>query len=312
MVSGQNIKTINNQSILGSGNIQISTSGTIDSNLSLTSENPVQNKVITQAINDKYSKPQTGIPSTDLDTTTQTNLGKAATAIQSSDLATVATSGSYTDLNNRPSIPAAQVNSDWNATSGVAEILHKPTIPDAQIQSDWNQSDNTKKDFIKNKPSIPAAQVNADWNAVSGVAEILNKPTIPVIPTNVSAFNNDVGYLTTHQDVSGKADKVSGGTSGNFAGIDNSGNLIDSGCKASDFLTQHQDISGKENKVTVNTNPTVSGTLELADNTEYRFTNTTATLAVNTPSSYPDDYISLLVFVSGSTATSFTYPSTWK
>ena len=46
-----------------------------------------------------------------------------------------------------------QVNSDWNAVSGVAEILNKPTIP--------------------------AAQVNSDWNAVSGVAEILNKPTIP-------------------------------------------------------------------------------------------------------------------------------------
>ena len=28
-------------------------------------------------------------------------------------------------------IPAAQVNSDWNANSGVAEILNKPTIPDA-------------------------------------------------------------------------------------------------------------------------------------------------------------------------------------
>ena len=46
-----------------------------------------------------------------------------------------------------------QVNSDWNAVSGVAEILNKPTIP--------------------------AAQVNSDWNATSGVAEILNKPTIP-------------------------------------------------------------------------------------------------------------------------------------
>ena len=54
-------------------------------------------------------------------------------------------------------LPAAQVNSDWNASSGVAEILNKPTIP--------------------------AAQVNSDWNATSGVAEILNKPTIPVIPT---------------------------------------------------------------------------------------------------------------------------------
>lgn len=47
------------------------------------------------------------------------------------------------------------VNADWNAVSGDAQIL--------------------------NKPSIPAAQVNSDWNAVSGVAEILNKPTIPSI-----------------------------------------------------------------------------------------------------------------------------------
>lgn len=44
-------------------------------------------------------------------------------------LATVATSGSYNDLSNKPTIPAAQVNSDWNASSGVAEILNKPTIP---------------------------------------------------------------------------------------------------------------------------------------------------------------------------------------
>jgi len=61
-------------------------------------------------------------------------------------------SGSYTDLTNTPTIPAAQVNSDWNATSGVAQIL--------------------------NKPVIPTSQVNADWNATSGVAQILNKPAV--------------------------------------------------------------------------------------------------------------------------------------
>jgi hypothetical protein len=36
-------------------------------------------------------------------------------------------------------------------------------------------------------------------------------------------------------DYSGKADKVSGATSGNFAGLDANGNLTDSGSKASDF-----------------------------------------------------------------------------
>ena len=48
------------------------------------------------------------------------------------DLATVATSGSYNDLSD------------------------KPTIPSGQIQSDWAQSDNTSVDYIKNKPTIPS------------------------------------------------------------------------------------------------------------------------------------------------------------
>ena len=50
----------------------------------------------------------------------------------------------------------ANVNADWNATTGDALILNKPTIP--------------------------SAQVNSDWLATSGVAEILNKPTS--LPTN--------------------------------------------------------------------------------------------------------------------------------
>lgn len=51
---------------------------TIDSDMSTTSENPVQNKVITNALNDK---------------------------VNSSDLAKVATSGSFTDLINVPTLP---------------------------------------------------------------------------------------------------------------------------------------------------------------------------------------------------------------
>ena len=59
-------------------------------------------------------------------------------------LATVATTGSYNDLINLPTIPAAQVNSDWNATSGLARILNKPTI------FSGNYSD------LSGRPSIPA------------------------------------------------------------------------------------------------------------------------------------------------------------
>lgn len=50
LVSGTNIKTINNQSLLGSGNITIQEGGTIDTTMSTTSTNAVQNKVITSAL----------------------------------------------------------------------------------------------------------------------------------------------------------------------------------------------------------------------------------------------------------------------
>lgn len=35
---------------------------------------------------------------------------------------------SYNDLSDKPTIPAAQVKADWNALSGMAEILNKPTL----------------------------------------------------------------------------------------------------------------------------------------------------------------------------------------
>ena len=37
--------------------------------------------------------------------------------------------GDYNTLTNRPTIPPAQINSDWNATSGLGVILNKPTVP---------------------------------------------------------------------------------------------------------------------------------------------------------------------------------------
>ena len=57
---------------------------TVDSALSSTSENPVQNKVINAALQTKgtYSKPSGGIPATDLAQAVQTSLSKADSAYQ--------------------------------------------------------------------------------------------------------------------------------------------------------------------------------------------------------------------------------------
>lgn len=61
LISGHNIKTINGQDVLGQGDIAISGGGTVDSELSETSENPVQNKVITAALNGKQDSLVSGI-----------------------------------------------------------------------------------------------------------------------------------------------------------------------------------------------------------------------------------------------------------
>lgn len=61
------------------------------------------------------------------------------------DLAAVATSGSYTDLSNTPTIPAAQVNSDWNASSGISQILNRPAVRHVTSVSDagWSGAENS-------------------------------------------------------------------------------------------------------------------------------------------------------------------------
>lgn len=73
-------------------------------------------------------------------------------------LATVATTGSYNDLTDKPS-SVSQVQSDWNEANGSAVdfIKNKPSIPAVQIQSDWNQASTGSLDFIVNKPTIPTA-----------------------------------------------------------------------------------------------------------------------------------------------------------
>lgn len=57
---------------------------------------------------------------------------------------------------------------------------------------------------------VTAAE-KAAWNGKSNFSgsynDLSDKPTIPTVPSKVSAFTNDAGYLTRHQDISGKEDK---------------------------------------------------------------------------------------------------------
>ena len=83
-------------------------------------------------------------------------------------LAPVATSGSYVDLSNKPQIPAAQVNADWNATEGVAQILNKPSV---YTQSETDTLLNAKAnadDVYTKSETYSKSQVDTALNAVSG------------------------------------------------------------------------------------------------------------------------------------------------
>lgn len=76
-------------------------------------------------------------------------------------------------IKNKPTIPAAQVNSDWNATSGVAEILNKPTIPDelADLADDVNHRlvTDTDKTTWNDERAVNLELMTEDLNDVKTV-----------------------------------------------------------------------------------------------------------------------------------------------
>lgn len=63
-------------------------------------------------------------------------------------------------------------------------------------------------------PGGAVSSVNGKTGAVTLTAQdvhaLPDTMQIPFVPTKVSAFENDAGYLTEHQDISGKVDKVDG------------------------------------------------------------------------------------------------------
>lgn len=88
------------------------------------------------------------------------------------DLPEVARTGSYNDLDDKPDIPAAQVNSDWAATEGVARILNKPPIPAAQVNSDWTATSGVTE--IRNKPALGtmSAEAASDYAKISAIPDL--------------------------------------------------------------------------------------------------------------------------------------------
>ncbi len=205
---------------------------TVDSTWVQNSTNPAESQLIQGALADKADKSNTY-------TKTETD-NLLAGKVSTGTLATVASSGSYTDLTNTPTIPAAQVQSSWTEsdTTSKAYILGKPTL--AAVATTGAYSDlsgtpdlSTKQDTLVSGTNIKTVngnsilgsgnieissggtQVQSDWTEAdsSSMAYILHKPNLAAVatsgsyadlsntPTNVSTFTNDAGYLTQHQSL---------------------------------------------------------------------------------------------------------------
>lgn len=125
-------------------------------------------------------------------------------------------------------------------------------------------------EYIENQPDSSSALPEATEDDVNKVLSIdsdgqyvlsqvsynnlTNKPEIPTIPSNVSAFENDAGYLTEHQDISDKVDSSSlanVATTGSYEDLINKPSIpvVPSNISAfnndAGYLTEHQDIAGK-------------------------------------------------------------------
>lgn len=128
-----------------------------------------------------------------------------------SDLATVATSGDYNDLTNKPTIPSAQVNSDWNATSGVAQILNKPDIPNVSQVANTGTSitvGSTSYNVVTTySPSGNANTYTApSWSAMDNACGELDFRT-HVDDTSIGVNTDDELYVKSLS-----ADKLTNGT----------------------------------------------------------------------------------------------------
>ena len=122
-------------------------------------------------------------------------------------------------------------------------------------------------------PTVPA-WAKSSTKPIYTAAEVGALPDDTVIPSKVSELTNDVGYLTQHQDISGKADTVdlsAVATSGSYNDLTDKPTIpilptnVSAFNNDAGYLTQHQDISGKANTADLATVATSGSYMDLAN-----------------------------------------------
>jgi hypothetical protein len=82
---------------------------------------------------------------------------------------------------------------------------------DVKFENKANKSEVYNREQVDVALTLKADKTSVDKN-IEDISTLktdkADKSEIPVVPTKVSAFENDIGYLTEHQDISGKQDKL--------------------------------------------------------------------------------------------------------
>lgn len=190
-------------------------------------------------------------------------------------------SGNYNDLSNKPTIPSEVTESTvsgWGFTKNTG-TYSKPSggIPKTDLASAV-------------QTSLGKADTALQSISSSDVTSALGYT--PYNSTNPNGYTSNVGTITGIT-----MNGASKGTSG----------VVDLGT----VITSHQDISGKANKISVV--QTSTSTIEINSNTFYKFGEVASlniTLASITDNTIYNEY--MFEFVSGTTATTLTLPSSIK
>lgn len=252
LVSGSTIKTINNQSILGEGNISVTAE---EVNYNNILNKPQINNVIlsgNKSLNDLGIQPAGNYAlSNDIPTNTSdlnNNSGFITNAVNNLTNYTLKTNtGSLIDLEINGTtyvVTLSLKDIDGNVIStdtidlplenvvvgGSYDSTNKKIILTlengntvdilvgdlvAGLQTEITSQNKLASDLVDDTNSgnkFVTLSEKQNWNNKSDFSgnynDLTNKPTIPTVPTNISSFTNDVGYLTEHQDITGKEDKT--------------------------------------------------------------------------------------------------------
>lgn len=96
-------------------------------------------------------------------------------------------SGNYNDLTNKPTISNKTITIKQGGTTKGYFTLNQLTDETINLELglqtiDW--------DDVTDKPTFADVATSGSYN------DLLDTPIIPTVPTNISAFNNDIGYIT--------------------------------------------------------------------------------------------------------------------